>query len=198
LVVQETFFFRELAALQVAVETLLAPRVAEGERPRVWCAACATGEEPLTLAMLLAERGLLGKVELIASDISERALARARRGVYSTRALRQTPYAGVAARYLAQRGSELVADPTLLGAIDFRRINLIAPPTIAPCDLIICRNVLIYFDDRRVKRVAAGLTASLAPGGALLVGVTESLLRFGTRLECEELRGTFFYRKVSP
>ncbi|MET0285642.1 MAG: protein-glutamate O-methyltransferase CheR [Polyangiales bacterium] len=198
LVVQETFFFRELAALEIAVDSLIAPRVAEGKRPRIWCAACATGEEPLTLAMLLAERSLLSHVNLIASDISERALNRARRGIYSQRALRQTPYGGIAARYLDQRGSDLVADPSLLAAIQFRQVNLLDPPPIGPFDLILCRNVLIYFDDRRVKQVVDKLSGELARDGALVVGVSESLLRFGTALRCEELRGSFFYRKGPP
>jgi chemotaxis protein methyltransferase CheR len=196
LLVHETFFFRELPALEAAIEALIAPRAALGKRVRVWCAACATGEEVLTLAMLLAERELLPHVELVASDISERALAKARRGVYSVRAMRQTPVQR-AARYLAQRGSDLVADPALLAAIDFRRINLLEPPPLGTFDLILCRNVLIYFDDQRVRRVVQTLSDMLAPGGALVVGVSESLLRFGTALRCEELRGSFFYRKDS-
>jgi chemotaxis protein methyltransferase CheR len=197
LVVQETFFFRELTALEVAVESLIVPRVALGQRPRIWCAACATGEEPLTLAMLLAERNMLASVELIASDISERALSHARKGVYSVRALRQTPHQGLAARFLARRGNDLVADPALLAAIDFRRINLVDPPTLEPFDLILCRNVLIYFDDARVRHVVRNLSDCLAPDGVLTVGVSESLLRFATTLRCEELRGCFYYRKES-
>ncbi|HEX5658176.1 MAG TPA: protein-glutamate O-methyltransferase CheR [Polyangiales bacterium] len=197
LVVQETYFFRELAALEVAVDELLAPRVAAGARPRVWCAACATGEEVLTLAMLLADRNLLGHVELIASDISERGLAKARRGVYSKRALRSTPHQGLAARFLAERGTELVADPTLLAKIDFRQVNLLEPPELGAFDVILCRNVLIYFDDRRVRTVVGQLGEMLVPDGALIVGVSESLLRFGTELRCEELRGSFLYRKAS-
>ena len=80
LVVGETYFFRELPPLEVVVGELVAPAVAAGRRPAIWCAACATGEEPLTLAMMLAERGILGEVEIVASDISARALERARAG----------------------------------------------------------------------------------------------------------------------
>src|SRR5688572_4334615 len=80
LVVNETFFFREFTPLSVMVADFIAPLAAAGERPRIWCAACSTGEEPLTLAMLLAQHDLLGKVELIATDISSSALAKARSG----------------------------------------------------------------------------------------------------------------------
>ena len=91
----------------------------------------------------------------------------------------------------------MVADPALLATIDFRRINLLEPPSLGPCDLILCRNVLIYFDDRRVKEVVTRLADMLTPDGSLMVGVSESLLRFGTALRCEELRGSFFYRRGS-
>ncbi len=98
LVVGETYFFRELAQLEVAVSELIAPRVAAGGRPRIWSAACSSGEEPFTIAMLLAERGLRDKVDLVASDISPRALSRARAGVFGPRSLRSNapppPFAG--------------------------------------------------------------------------------------------------------
>ena len=75
LVVNETyFFFREVPALKVLVEDFVPKLIAQGARPRIWCAACATGEEPLTLAMLLDQAGLLDQVTLVASDISHRAL----------------------------------------------------------------------------------------------------------------------------
>ena len=77
LVVGETYFFRELPPLEV-LAGIAEDLVLRGVRPRIWSAACASGEEPLTLAMLLDERGLLGRVDLVASDISPRALARAR------------------------------------------------------------------------------------------------------------------------
>ncbi len=90
LVVDETYFFRELAQLEPGgAAEFVAPRAARrARRPRIWSAACSSGEEPFTLAMLLAERGLLDKVELIASDISARALSRAQAGVLGPRSLR--------------------------------------------------------------------------------------------------------------
>ena len=91
LVVNETYFFRELPALKVLVEDFVPQRVAEGARPRIWCAACSTGEEPLTLAMLLDEAGLLDRVDIVASDISGRALAHAKAGLYRRRSLRALP-----------------------------------------------------------------------------------------------------------
>jgi chemotaxis protein methyltransferase CheR len=90
LVVNETFFFRESPPLHALVDTL-APMVHAGRRPRVWSAACATGEEPVTLTVMLEQAGLGGKVDIVATDISHRVLERARRGDYGLRAHRAIP-----------------------------------------------------------------------------------------------------------
>lgn len=198
LVVNESYFFRERDQLEVIADEVVAPAVAAGRRPRIWSAACAAGEEPLSLAMVLAGRGLLAATELVASDLSARALARAREGRWSARALRGVPDGGLAARYLAadDRAVRLVAP--LADAIAWRRINLLDDAAIAGLgrfDAILCRNVLIYFDDDTVVRVVARLAERLVPGGLLFVGVSESLLRFGTSLDCEERGGVFCYRR---
>jgi chemotaxis protein methyltransferase CheR len=197
LVVGETYFFRELPPLQTLVSQVIAPAVASGHRPRVWCAACATGEEPLTLAMLLAARGLLGEVELVASDINGAALERARAGLHSRRAIRQE-MPGFADRWLHATERGLEVHERLRAAISWRRINLIddaAVTALGTFDAVLCRNVLIYFNDETARRVIDRLTARLVPGGVLLVGVSESLLRFGGPLLCEERDGTFLYRR---
>jgi chemotaxis protein methyltransferase CheR len=196
LCVHESYLFREADALRVAVDELVAPAVRAGRRPRLWCAAAAQGEEPVTLAVLLAERDLLDRVELVASDISERALARARRGVFTGRALRALP-AGEHARWLRREGERVVAAPELVEAVRWKRLNLVdeaAVRALAPLDLVLCRNVIIYFADETVRKVASTFAEVLAPGGWVLVGASESLLRFGTSLRCEERRGVFVYR----
>lgn len=202
LVVNETYFFREFDQLAALVDEVVVPAARAGARPRVWSAACSTGEEPLTLAMLLAERGLLDRVDLVASDVSRRALARARRGEFGPRALRQGAPESLTRRWLeAPPGGPIRARPELLAAIDWRRVNLADPAQVAavgPCDAIACRNVLIYFRDATVRRVVDSLASALRPGGALFVGVSESLMRLGTGLECEERGGAFFYRKAAP
>ncbi|WP_437562069.1 CheR family methyltransferase [Sorangium sp. So ce542] len=201
LVVGETYFFRELAQLEVAVAELVAPRVAAGERPRIWSAACSTGEEPFTIAMLLAERGLLGKVDLVASDISARALSRARAGVYGPRSIRSNaPPPPFATRWLEVTPDRVVVSAELREAIDWRRINLLEASDVTSLgrfDVIVCRNVLIYFHDNTARWVVANLSGALAAGGALLVGISESLLRLGTALACEERGGVFLYRKTA-
>lgn len=199
LVVNETFFFRELKPLEVIADKLLPPIIETGRRPRVWSAACATGEEPYTLAMLLAERELLPKVELIGSDISTRALDRAKSGAFGRRSLRESSSSPLTERWLKTDNNAAFIDERLRDAINWQRINLTDASPMPPssCDVILCRNVLIYFSDETAARVVQSLTRALRPGGVLFVGVAESLLRFGSGLDCQELDHVFLYRKPS-
>jgi chemotaxis protein methyltransferase CheR len=199
LVVNETYLFREVEQLTLLVDCLLAPRLAAGERPRIWSAACSTGEEPLSIAMMLAARNLLGQVDLVASDISERALAAAQRGQFRPRSLRRDTLPPEALPWIRRGPSgDFTVSRQLIEGISWRRLNLLdreAVRAMGPCDVVLCRNVLIYFSDQTSSQVVEDLAATLRPGGALLVGVSESLLRFGTSLECEEQQGVFLYRK---
>lgn len=197
LVVNETYFFREEAPLRILCDTFVRPRVERGERVRIWCAAAATGEEPLTLAMMLSDRGMLGAVDLVASDISPRAIGKARAGVYGRRSMRAIDDAH-RSRWFTGDADALRVDPSLVAAVDWNLVNLTDDAAVAALgrfDIILCRNVLIYFSEGTVRSVASRLATSLTQGGALLVGASESLLRFGTLLTCEEHGGCFFYRR---
>lgn len=199
LLVHETYFFRELSALVALVDHHLAQVVRTHGRARIWSAACSTGEEPYTLAMLLDSRGLLDQVEIIATDYSASALARAASGRHTRRSLRDGHPSDLAMRYLDASPQGVVVAPRIRAAVRFERLNLIEEASIARLglfDAIVCRNVFIYFRDERVVRIIRRLEASLAPGGLLAVGVAESLLRFGTSLQCEERASSFFYRKA--
>ena len=199
LLVHETYFFRELAPLRQLVEGHLAAVVARRGRARVWSAACSTGEEPFTMAMLLDELGLLDRVEILGSDLSAQAIAAATSGRHKKRALRDDPPAALAARYLEPSAAGVAVAPRIRDAVRFRVVNLLDPGAVrarGTFDAVVCRNVLIYFGDDQVARVVDQLAGSLAPDGLLAVGVAESLLRFGTALVCEERGRSFFYRRA--
>ncbi|MFT3776030.1 MAG: protein-glutamate O-methyltransferase CheR [Minicystis sp.] len=201
LVVNETYFFREVEPIQTVVRDVVRPLCAAGATPRIWSAACSTGEEPFSLAMILAGAGLLDRVEIIASDVSPRALARARAGQFSARALRDHVVVPQGlSRFLTVQDDRPVVSEEIRRAVDFRRVNLLDDAAIASLglfDVILCRNVLIYFHDDTARRVIAGLTSALRDRGALLVGISESLMRLGTALSCEEHAGSFLYRKAA-
>jgi len=197
LVIGETYFFRERRQLEVAVDDFIAPAVQRGERPRVWSAACATGEEVFSLAMILAERRWLDKVDLFASDISAAALTRARAGRFRRRSQRDT-WPAEAEPFVKREGDHIVVDSSIVDAVRFIRLNLLDAGTVTALpsfDVVLCRNVLIYFREGTVVRAVDSLCRKLKPGGALFVGISESLLRFETTLACEERGGVFVYRK---
>ena len=212
LVIGETYFFRELDAMRAVVEHVVAPAIVKRGRARLWSAACATGEEPLSLAMLLEEAGLRDRCEIIATDVSARALEKARAGSYGQRSLRVLPphapphgftdaLAAIAVAGLERQGIRAQAARRLVGGIDYRRLNLLdhaAVTELGTFDAILCRNVLIYFSDVTVKRVVGSLSSALRDEGRLVVGATESLLRLGTALGCEERGGAFLYGKGTP
>ena len=198
LVVNETYFFREPAALQVLVTDWVPKLLAGGVRPRIWCAACATGEEPLTLSMMLDDAGLLGQVSVLASDISQRVLAHAKAGVFRRRSLRALPPAAVG-RWLEGDSDGMHVAPRIRQAVEWRRINLMDEQqlsTVGQFHAIICRNVLIYFADHTIERVLGNLWQRLDSDGLLVVGASESLLRFKVAFSCEEQGGAFLYRKL--
>ncbi len=198
LVVHETYFFREPEPLVVLVNSIIPEMLTRRETLRLWSAACATGEEPHTLAMMLAAAGLKSRVEMLATDVSERALDRARAGVYGPRSLRRMPDDATLRRLLDETAAAGRVSDRLRADIVWRRLNLVDAESVRAqglFDIVLCRNVLIYFADATVVKIANALGDALRPGGALLVGAAESLLRFGTTFVCEERGGAFFYRK---
>ena len=199
LVIHETYLFREIEPLRILVRSVIPELLRGRPRIRIWSAACATGEEPYSLAVLLAQADLLDRVEIVASDLSDRALLRARAGEYRGRSLRSLGDLASHRPWLEESPAGVRVMPALRDKIDWRRVNLLDDAAIRAMgtfDVVLCRNVLIYFADATVTRVARTLASVLQPGGYLLVGASESLLRFGTFLTCEEHGGSFFYRKA--
>lgn len=199
LLVHETYFFRELPPL-VQLADHLAALVASQGRARVWSAACSTGEEPFTMAMLLAERGVLERVEIVGTDLSSAAIARARAGKHGRRALRDGHPVALAQKYLDIAGPSYTVASAIRNAVRFEVANLLVPEATAHLgqfDVILCRNVLIYFRDEQVAQVIEQLRKRVTKKGLIAVGVSESLLRFGTTLVCEERGSSFFYRSAT-
>jgi chemotaxis protein methyltransferase CheR len=197
LLVHETYLFRELGALIALVDRHIVPVVGARRRARVWSAACSTGEEPYALAMLLEDRGVLDAVEIIATDLSAASIRRAREGKLGRRALRDGYPAELAARYTDSSADGITVVPRIRNAVQFSTMNLVdpAPPGLGLFDVILCRNVLIYFRDEQIRRAIDRLAEHLVPDGLIAVGVSESLMRFTTAVCCEELAGTFVYRR---
>lgn len=162
-------------------------------RLKLWSAACSTGEEPYSLAMILAEKGVLNEVQLHATDIDEGALEKARQGVYIDRSVRDVP-ASYVKKYFHNENVSYIIKDELKRAVKFQKQNLLVDTFESNFDLIICRNVMIYFTEEAKHILYHKFAKALKPGGILFVGSTEQIFSPGQYgLESAE---TFFYRKV--
>ncbi|MDQ0088115.1 chemotaxis protein methyltransferase CheR [Paenibacillus anaericanus] len=169
------------------------PEVASNKsRLRIWSAACSTGEEPYTLAMILADLRLLTNTYLLASDIDDGALSKAAEGLYLERSLKDVPPA-VAKQYFTQEGAMFRIDGALKKAVTFKKQNLLLDSFEEGFDLIVCRNVMIYFTEEAKQELYHKFAKALRPGGVLFVGSTEQI--FSPAVFGLEATETFFYRK---
>jgi chemotaxis protein methyltransferase CheR len=178
--VHETFFFRQRDDLDaISWPSLLGAARADGSATvRAWVAGCSTGEEAWTLAILASEAlGAPPPLSLLATDLSAAALRRAEVARYGTRSVRHVE-ATVRERHLVRVGAEWTVGEPLRRVVRFRQHNLVTdPPPGERFELILCRNVLIYFDAPTVERVVRSLERALAPGGVLVLGAADRLCR---------------------
>lgn len=187
--VKETSFLRDHGQLQEIRWRLLLEeaRASGAETVRVWSAGCATGEEAYSLALLATEAfaPLEPPVTILATDVSGDALSRARAGEYRPRSVRDLDQV-LRSRYFQKQGDHLVVGERLRTLVTFARHNLVHDPVPplgeAPFHLILCRNVLIYFDGETVERVIASLEQALDPAGMLLLGAADALCGSAGRL----------------
>jgi chemotaxis protein methyltransferase CheR len=180
--IKETSFLRDRRQLaSIDWHDLCARARAAGSGVvRVWSVACATGEEPYSLALLACEAfaSTAPPVRILATDVSSSALAFATAGRYRDRSA-QGLEEPLRSRYLERVGDQLVVIPALRALVALAPHNLVSdaypPPGEAPYHLILCRNVLIYFDSETCARIVAGLERALAPGGRLVLGAADAL-----------------------
>jgi chemotaxis protein methyltransferase CheR len=179
-----TSFWREAAHFEFLGRTI-APVLISRQAARVWCAAAATGEEPYSIAICLLEafgrdHGL--PLEILATDLSSRALETASKGIYQTGRLRTLDRKLIVKYFLNGNGAFKGAcriQPEVRRLVQFRRLNLIGPlPNIGTFDVIFCRNVMIYFDHATQFSTVRRLVEHLAPEGYLIIGHSESLTGF--------------------
>jgi chemotaxis protein methyltransferase CheR len=201
LAVQETYFWREIDQIR-AVVTELVPKLTEelhGRPLRIWSAPCATGEEPLTLAMMLQESGWFARapIEIIGSDASRAAIAKACLGRYGPRAFRNLAPA-LREKYFHAAGDQWIVVPELQRRVSYNVVNLVAADEVArhaAVPIIFCRNVFIYFSDHSIRRTLGSFAHAMPEPAYLCVGACESLLRLGTPFDLREIGGAFVYVK---
>jgi chemotaxis protein methyltransferase CheR len=201
LTINETYFFRERGQLTALVGEILPElRAQRGSRPvGIWSAGCSSGEEPYSVVMLAREAGFVPGVDfrVYASDISQRMLRRAREGVYREASFRDTEPA-LRERYFTRVEHGLRISAEVKQHVDFIHLNLFDGSKLAllgALDVILCRNVIIYFDAADKRRAVATFHDKLRPGGYLLLGHSESLINLSDAFELRHLRRDLVYRR---
>jgi len=207
LTTNETYFFREYSQLRTLIdeifEELQLDRGKRGGRSiNVWSAGCSSGEEPYSIAMLAREAGLEPGVDfrIYASDISRRMLRKARKGIYREASFREAdPH--LREKYFVEKDSLWRISDDLKRDVDFIHLNLLDKSKIAllrTMDVILCRNVIIYFNIDTKCEVIRTFHDKLRPGGHLLLGHSESLINLSTSFELRHMRRDLVYRRPLP
>ncbi len=201
LTVKETYFWREMDAVWALVRHILPEHHASyGAMPlRIWSAACATGEEPLTLAMAIKEEGWWDRIpwSIMATDVSQEALTVAKKGLYGSRSFRALPLE-LRDRYFDSVGDRWQVRRELLDRMHYGMINLAdtnAVQRMHGVHVIYCRNVFIYFSDEVIERTAHAFYDVLSRPGYLFLGAAESLLRITTPFTLQTVGKAFVYVK---
>lgn len=200
----ETLFFRDGKPYEALRNTIIPElqRLRAGERKvQIWSCACSSGQEPYSIGMLLREHfpALAGwDVRLVATDLSTEMLARSRAGRYSDLEVARGLPGGYLSKYFDKIGTEWQIRNDLRKMVEFRQLNLAGPwGVMPPVDLILLRNVLIYFDLETKRQILAKVRKALRPGGFLMLGTAETTMNIDDRFELVRSDGTSYYRMRS-
>jgi chemotaxis protein methyltransferase CheR len=200
--VQETYFWREMDQVRALVDILIPEwlKSSDKEPLRVWSAACATGEEPLSIAMALNEARWYNRfpIEIDATDVSEGAIAKAKEGLYRERSFRNLPMP-LREKYFRKEEHGWRIDPRIHSRINWHTANLVNRVEIAPYahrPFIFCRNAFIYFSNEMIRRVVKTFADYANIGAYLFVGVSESLLQTTNDFELIDVGDAFVYKLV--
>jgi chemotaxis protein methyltransferase CheR len=190
LAIHETSFFRDRYPFEVLKSSIL-PSLIQSRSPQqpitIWCAACSTGQEPYSIAMLIHEAFAdltPQKFRIIASDFSQRALDRAQQGRYTNLEVGRGLSLELRDCYFRHTGSFWQINPEIRQRVEFRQLNLIHPwHELPPIDVIFLRNVLIYFDIETKRSILQKVQKSLQPDGFLFLGGGETTLQLNSQFE---------------
>ncbi len=185
-------FYRNPERWMVLKDKIIPELLSRTNKLKIWSAACSTGEEPYTLASLLQETGRNITYSILATDLDELALRRAKEGLYAETSIKNVPESVRNSSFRQEAGGFAVTE-ALKKPIVFKRHNLLADAFEKSFDLIVCRNVMIYFTEDAKEALFHKFSESLRPGGYLFVGSTEQIFHPG-RFNLQP-REAFLYQK---
>ena len=194
----ETFFYRDKTPFDHLKEAVLPVlgQARRGQRIRIWCAACSTGQEPYSIAMMLDQMPQMTggvPVEIVATDISDRCLDRARQGLFTQFEVQRGLPIQTLMQYFTQQDDHWRISERMRQMISFRKLNLMDPAyNLGKFDIVFCRNVLIYFDAPTKAEVFERIAQTMNPGGFLLLGAAESVIGITQAFEtAQDRRGLY-------
>ncbi len=197
----ETSFFRDGHPFEILKSMILPSLLAKrtlGQHLTIWCAACSSGQEPFSVAMLAREHFpdlARGRLRTIATDLSESILARAREGLYTQTEINRGLPPALLARYFDKQGSCWRLKLEIRRMVDFQRSNLAEEwPNLPSPDIIFMRNVLIYFDQETKKSILSKVRKTLKPDGYLILGSSETTLNLDPTFESISIGKTVCYQ----
>ncbi|WP_141433338.1 protein-glutamate O-methyltransferase CheR [Bacillus sp. 03113] len=185
-------FYRNSKRWEILEHKILPKILSYNNRPKIWSAACSTGEEPYTVAMILSKYIPLSEVQILATDIDKNVINRAKIGMYNEKSLMEVP-STEKNKFFRKDGCHYFVSEDIKRAVRFKKHNLLADPFQGPFDLIICRNVLIYFTEAAKNDLYYKFSKSLRSEGILFVGSTEQIF-YPAKFDLIP-EDTFFYRK---
>lgn len=165
------------------------------EELRIWSSACSTGEEPYTVVMILNKFIPLEKIRILASDIDVDAMDKAKKGIYPERNLKELPAEFIEKYFSKHEKDTYLLSEKVRNCVEFRQLNLLRDPFPKNMDIILCRNVLIYFTEEAKEYLFEELSKSLVPNGVLFIGSTEQIINY-QKYNLKPL-DTFFYQRIS-
>lgn len=185
-------FYRNGKRWEVLQNKIFPKLLNNNKRLKIWSAACSTGEEPYTIAMVLSNYLPLSQIHVLATDIDENVIQKAKLGLYPDRSLAEVPE-NMKVKHFANEGQFYKISEDVKRTVTYKKHNLLKDSYETNLDLIVCRNVMIYFTEEAKDQIYHNFSKSLRSGGILFVGSTEQI--FNPARYDLEVEDTFFYRK---
>lgn len=186
-------FYRNPDQWQILEQNIIPELIKNfGQNLTIWSAACSTGDEPYSLVMALSRHIPLSKIKIIATDIDKQVIATAKGGIYSEKSIAQVP-ADFKQKYFTKVGSSYRISDEIKSRVEFREHNLLQDAYPTNINLIVCRNVLIYFTEETKEEIFRKFYQSLSYGGMLFLGSTEQMINY--REVGYERKASFFFAK---
>lgn len=187
-------FYRNPTQWEILSNEIIPQLLKKSRTLKIWSAACSTGEEPYTLVMILSKFFPLSSIKILATDIDKEVLQKAQLGLYNSKAVECVPK-DMLNKYFTKIGESYKINDEVKKCIEFKQHNLLRDQYPSNCDLIVCRNVLIYFTEEAKVNIYKDFNKALKNDSILFVGSTEQII-MSQKFNFVPIK-TFFYQKVS-